>query len=196
MRIVRSVRQQYENYIVVRHGGVSDPERLFFNAPLNAEATGVVRGSVVSLNEKGEMVLGLPEGTGNVYPMPMFAKKNADDPDVTTGAVGKETGEIIATSTVGGVMMAYVATGGFEIESSEFDKTATYTINTALVAHEAAGKQTGKITAAATNAIYGDKTVLGIVSAVPFRSKASMNVNGTGHNRICFWSVFFPPKRG
>lgn len=191
MRIVRTVKQQYENYIAVKSGGVNESERLFFSAPLNAAATGVVRGSVVSLNDNGEFVLGLPEGSGNKYPMPMFSKKNAYDPDVQTGAVGEATGEILATSTVGGTIMAYVATGGFEIESSEFDKAADYGINVALVADA-----NGKVTPADSNAVYGAKTVIGIVSKTPFRGKDSMNVNGTGNNRICFWPVFFPPKRG
>ena len=87
--------------------------------------------------------------------------------------------------------MAYVATGGFEIESSEFVRSADYGINVALVANE-----DGKVAPAGSNAIYGAKTVIGIVSKAPFRAKDSMNVNGTGNNRICFWPVFFPPKRG
>jgi hypothetical protein len=165
-----------------------------FVAPISTgDADGgdkIVRGSVVSLNAEGKMVLGLPEGTGNLYPMPMFAKKNSFDPDVQTGAVGAQTGEILASSTVGGLMTAYVATGAFELESSEF-ATGEYKVNMALVANAE-----GKVAPADENAVYGAKTVVGIVSKVPFRSKASMNVNGTGVNRICFWPVFFPAKRG
>lgn len=193
--ITRKVQQQYENYIAVKKGPLDQAVCLTFTAPLNVEASKVVRGSVVSLNAKGEMVLGLPEGSGNVYPMPMFAKKNAFDPDVETGAVGASTGEILADSIVGKRMTAYVATGAFELETSEFDKEGVYAPNTALVASATTGKE-GKVAPAAENAIYGDKTVLGVVSRVPFRSQASFNVNGTGINRICFWTVFFPPKRG
>lgn len=189
MAITRSVKQQYENYIAVKRPALDENQVLMYTAPLNADADKVVRGSVVSINEKGEMVLGLTEGTGNVYPMPMFAKKNAYDKDVMTGAVGESTKEILATSTVGKQMTAYVATGGYEIETSEYDKDAAYVINAALV------DKGGKVTAGAENAVYSDKTVLGIVSKVPFRSQASMNVNGTGANRLCFWTVFFPPKR-
>lgn len=194
MKITRSVRQQYENYIAVKNGVKQESMSLMFVAPISTgDADGgdkIVRGSVVSLNAEGKMVLGLPEGTGNLYPMPMFAKKNSFDPDVQTGAVGAQTGEILASSTVGGLMTAYVATGAFELESSEF-ATGEYKCNMALVADEA-----GKVAPASENAVYGDKTVVGIVSKVPFRSKASMNVNGTGVNRICFWPVFFPAKRG
>lgn len=189
MAITRSVKQQYENYIAVRRPALDENQVLMYTAPLNADAEGVVRGSVVSINSKGEMVLGLAEGTGNVYPMPMFAKKNAYDKDVMTGAVGESTKEILATSTVGKQMTAYVATGGYEIETSEYDKDASYVINAALV------DKAGKVTAGDANAVYGEKTVLGIVSKVPFRSQASMNVNGTGANRLCFWTVFFPPTR-
>lgn len=192
MKITRSVRQQYENYIAVKNGVKQESMSLMFVAPISTgDADGgdkIVRGSVVSLNAAGNMVLGLPEGTGNIYPMPMFAKKNSFDPDVQTGAVGAQTGEILASSTVGGLMTAYVATGAFELESSEF-AAGEYKVNMALVANAE-----GKVAAAEGN-IYGDKTVVGIVSKVPFRSKASMNVNGTGVNRICFWPVFFPGNR-
>lgn len=194
MKITRSVRQQYENYIAVKNGVKQESMSLMFVAPISTgDADGgdkIVRGSVVSLNAEGKMVLGLPEGTGNLYPMPMFAKKNSFDPDVQTGAVGAQTGEILASSTVGGLMTAYVATGAFELESSEF-ATGEYKVNMALVANAE-----GKVAPADENAVYGAKTVVGIVSKVPFRSKASMNVNGTGVNRICFWPVFFPAKRG
>lgn len=193
MAITRSVRQQYENYIAVKNGVKQESMSLMFVAPISEvegdKGAAIVRGSVVSLNTNGKMVLGLTEGTGNVYPMPMFAKKNAFDPDVTTGAIGASTGEILASSTVGGRMTAYVATGAFELETSEFDTAATYGYNVALVADA-----NGKVTPA-TGSVYGDKTVVGIVSATPFRSKASMNVNGTGSNRLCFWPVFFPPTR-
>lgn len=192
--LIRTVKQQYENYIAVKSGALEEDMCLVLTAPLNAEATGVVRGSVVSLNDKGEYVLGLTEGSGNIYPMPCFSKKNAFDPDVSTGAVGEKTGEYIAMSTVGKKISAYVATGGFELESSEFDATATYSVNMALSCGTA--DKAGKVVPADANGIYGSKTVLGIVSQVPFRGKDSMNVNGTAVNRICFWTVFFPPKRG
>lgn len=196
MAITRKVKQQYEHYIAVKSGALEESMCLMHNAPLSENesdaADKIVRGSVISLNAEGKFVLGLPEGSGNVYPMPMFSKKNAFDPDVMTGAVGAATGHVLAKSTVGGALPGYVATGAFELESSEYDKEATFEVNTALVSTD-----DGKVTAAASNAIYGaSKTVLGIVSKVPFRSKASFDVYGTENNRICFWPVFFPPKRG
>jgi len=195
-KITRNVRQQYENYIAVKSGALEESMCLMHSALLSEvaedNADKIVRGSVISLNAEGKFVLGLPEGEGNVYPMPMFSKKNAFDPDVMTGAVGASTGKVLALSTVGGMLPGYVATGAFELESSEYDKDADYAVNTALVSDA-----NGKVTAAASNAIYGSaKTVLGIVSKVPSRSKASFDVYGTENNRICFWPVFFPPKRG
>ena len=133
MAITRSVKQQYEYYVAVKSGVLDETNCLMHTAVLNENADKVVRGSVISLNAAGEFVLGLTEGSDNLYPMPCFAKKNAFDPDVMTGAVGSATGEVIASSTVGKKMSAYVATGAFEIESSEFDKDATYAINAALV---------------------------------------------------------------
>ena len=147
----------------------------------------IIRGSVVSLNEAGEIVLGLGAYSASFCPMPMFSKKNIYDPDVMTGAKGATTGEILASSTVGGILPAYVATGAFEMETSTF-AAGEYTINMPLTA-----SADGKVTPA-TEGVYGSAAVVGIVSRKPFRSQASMNVNGTGANRLCFWTVFFPPK--
>lgn len=194
MAITRKVLQQYENYCDVKSGDLDVSNQLIFSAPLSEAASDsaekIVRGSVVSLNANGKFVLGCPVGSGNLYPMPMFSRKNAYDPDVTTGAVGKHTGEILVRETVGGMLPAYVATGGFEIESSEYDTAVTdYAINMALKANAA-----GKVTKAGSQTIYGTETIVGIVSKTPYRSKASFNVNGTGNNRICFWTVYFPGK--
>lgn len=192
-KIFRTVKQQYENYCDVKAGALEVSNQLICTAPLSADASDsaakIVRGSVVSLNEDGAFVLGCPVGAGNNYPMPMFSRKNAYDPDVMTGAVGAHTGEILADSIVGGQIPAYVASGAFELESSEFDAAGTYKVNTALKA-----AANGKVTPAGSQTIYGTETIVGIVSKPPFRSQASFNVNGTGNNRICFWAVFFPGK--
>lgn len=184
----RIVKQQYENYIDVKSGDLDVSNQLMFTADLSEaesdSAAKIVRGSVISLNSNGKFKLGVGNIAGNVYPMPMFAKKNAFDPDVATGAVGEKTGEILATSLVGGKMTAYVATGGFELESSEFDTSVdTYAPNVALKA-----KADGKVTP--LGGAESGTTVVGIVSVPPFRSKASFNVYGNGNNRICFWPVF------
>ena len=183
----RIVKQQYENYIDVKSGDLDVSNQLMFTADLSEaesdSATKIVRGSVISLNSNGKFKLGVGNISGNSYPMPMFAKKNAFDPDVATGAVGEKTGEILATSLVGGKMTAYVAVGGFELESSEFDVSNSYVPNMALKA-----KADGKVTPLGGSET--GTTVVGIVSVPPFRSKASFNVYGKGNNRICFWPVF------
>lgn len=98
-------------------------------------ATKIVRGSVISLNDKGALKLGLGTYSATNCPMPMFAKKNIYDPDVMTGAVGATTKEILATALTGSRMSGYVATGAFEIETSTFDKDAAYTFNAPLTAN-------------------------------------------------------------
>ena len=190
----RVVKQQYEHYIDVKSGDLDVSNQLMFTADIAdtvTESNPIVRGRVITLNSEGKFVLGGTEVSGNCMPMPMFAKKNSFDPDVATGAVGAKTGEILATSIVGGKMTAYVATGGFELESSEFnpDPPKPYTPNTALVADE-----DGIIRPAETDTSDASKSILGIVSVPPFRSKASFNVYGKGNNRICFWTVFIPNR--
>lgn len=101
---------------------------------------------------------------------------------------------MLSSSIVGGTITAYVATGAFELETSEFDAAADYQFNQALVGKVVDGKQTGKLTPA-TEAIYGGTTVVGIVSEKPYRGKDSMNVYGKTKNRLRFWPVFFPPTR-
>ena len=192
MAITRKVLQQYENYCDVKAGDLDVSNQLIFTAYLSEAASDsaakIVRGSVVSLNADGKFVLGCPKGSGNLYPMPMFSRKNAYDTDVTTGAIGAHTGEILVREVVGGMIPAYVATGGFELESSEY-AAADYAINMALVADA-----NGKVAPAGSATMYGNETIVGIVSKKPYRSQASFNVNGTGDNRICFWTVFFPGK--
>ncbi len=77
----------------------------------------VLGGSVVRLNAAGKFELGV--GTANV--MPLFLFQNSDDPDVVNegGDPATDKGVFIGI-TPSGKAMALVATGAYELTSTEF----------------------------------------------------------------------------
>lgn len=177
--------QQYEHVAVIAHG--AHPEyRLEFDAPVKDEAAsrGIKQGSVVSIDENGEYVIGCTAGTGYVFPVPCISMKNIYDPDVTTGRVG--TG-ILATywSPVGGKITAIPCTGGYEIETTEFKASDTYKPGTGLVPADGADK--GLVKAATTNP---GTTVpyVGFCSQAPYVAKNYM------HKRLSFFTNFIPAR--
>ena len=117
-------------------------------------------GSLISLNEEGKFILGCAAGAG---------KDNANAGVIQWG------GNVFA-----GYHHGLVATGGFEIETSEFDQEATYAYNDMLMPGE-----NGKVTVATGNA-YGAFPVVGIVSRPAATNKTCEC------QTIRFWSTFIP----
>lgn len=128
-------------------------------------------GSLISLNEEGKFVLGCEAGTAGNRPMPMFSCKD----DANAGVI-RWGGNVFA-----GYHHGLVATGGFEIETSEFDK-AEYKYNDLLKPGTA-----GNITKAGADA-YGEFPVVGIVSRPPAKNRTCEC------DTIRFWSTFLPAK--
>ena len=146
--------------------------RLTFSAPGASVDAQINEGSLVSLNADGEFVLGCGAGTGTNLPMPMWSCKGIDN--LGTIAYG---GNAFA-----GNYDALVATGGFEIQTSEYDKTATYAVNDAIIPDAA---HPGLVTKSVEGA-YGAAPVVGIVSQ-------GTGLEGvTGAESLTFWSVFIP----
>lgn len=172
MAITRTVEQQFAHTVDVVKGGPVNA-RLEYTAPVSAEATGIYKGSLVSLNEKGEFVLGLSSAKA----MPLWSKKNLTDPDVVCGSKDGN-GVSITNSITGGQIDAYVATGGFELETTEF-VAGTYAANNYLTA-DASGKVT--VTAEAP---YGATAIVGVVSR-----GIQSGIYKT--QRLAFWPVFLP----
>lgn len=130
-------------------------------------------GSLISLNAEGKFVLGCAAGTGANHPMPMFSCK-----DNANAGVVQWGGNVFA-----GYHHGLVATGGFEIETSEFDAEAVYAYNDMLMPGVA-----GKVTKA-TGAAYGEFPVVGIVSRPP-------QINKTCEcQTVRFWSMFIPAAK-
>lgn len=138
-----------------------------------APATGqsnIFQGALCSLNNSGQLVKGCGAGVGANRPMPMFAIQNIDDFDANS-----DVGNIS-----GGVMSAVVATGGFEIETTEY-VSASYNCNDLLTSGISANL--GKVTKA--TAAYGDEPVVGVVSRPVFANADSKNV-------LTLWTVYLP----
>lgn len=161
--------QMYDHTLV----SVKGPDRLnrldFSAAP--ADNSTILPGAVVSIDASSNIVEGCAVGIDANRPMPMFALQGTDDFDANS-----DVGNIS-----GGVQSALVATGGFEIETTEFVDT-TYAPNDLLTAGTAG--DLGLVTLA-TVPPYGTELVLGCVSK-------AVATNRDGVSVLRFWTMFLP----
>jgi hypothetical protein len=159
--------QFYQHLLTVLSGsdGMHD---LQFHAPAAATAT-FTRGSLVSLNTAGALVNGLFSDTS----MPQWAINAVDDYDANSERGG----------TVGGNIGTFVATGGFEIKTTEY-VAGSYPPGTLLRA--ATSTDAGKVKAAANN--YNDDTLVGAVSV-------GTGTDVYGQGILSFWPIFIPKHK-
>ena len=190
MSITRSsFDRQYEHVANIRHGAANAPWRVEFDAPLStsqsdlANISKLVQGSVVSLNEDGNFVLGAGVGTDTNHPVPCIVMKNSFDPDVTTGITGKDQ-KVSTYSAVGGIVTAIPMTCGYEMETTEFTE-GTYKPNDGVVAD---ATNVGKVTVATANP-GSTEVYLGHVSVAP-------KADRFGNKRLAFWADFIPAGIG
>lgn len=127
-------------------------------------------GAVVSLDSNDQLIA----GCGDVD-MPLFAKNGVNDLDANS-----EVG-----NTSGGYINVYVATGGYEVFSTEFDKTVDYPVNQLLTADTVTA---GNIAKADT--YYNDSVVVGQVSRTFSSSDKTLDKYGTP--TLYFWTLFIP----
>ena len=190
----------------VRHGVATGPWRVEYVAAVDTTdltaARKIVQGSVVSLNAYGKYVVGCEAGTGINNPVPFISLKNSFDPDVTTGKAGigvtygggtASTDLGTATlSAMGGNITAIPTTCGYELETTEFDATATYAFNDGLVPgiedQRAGTDDRGKVKLA-TSGPGGAEPYLGFVSIPPTKDYF-------GNKRIAFFANFSPAGIG
>lgn len=169
-----ALSQMFTHNLAVRKGPPQD-HRLTFAAEGNDAADVIYDGSLCSLNSSGKLVKGVPNGNGTNLPMPLWAKTNSYDAGVRR----------LGHQAFGGMYMTLVATGGYELETTEYVAGGqTYAPNDALVA--ATGEDAGKVTKAAT-AAYGANAIVGIVSSGTKTMQADVAVS-----RLAFWTVFLP----
>ena len=172
----------YEHGLDIAKGWFQ-PAALDFSAPLSANVTFVVpRGRVVHVNDAGEFEMGV-----DLTQMAIFLLNGSEDFDVSnpgTTPAGNFMHQAIRPS---GNMSGLVATGGYEIESTEFDDTQTYEANDCIgaLANNTTLATGGVLTNQGITA-YGD-AVCGVVSRGRF-------VNAHGIPVLAFWPVYLPKQ--
>ena len=164
---------------------------LDYQAAISANVTidPVYRGRVGHLNSAGEIEMGC---TGNQ--MALFLLHNSDDP-VVQRVVDRTHGEGMVTPK-GGIVNCLVATGGYEIATTEYDTAQTYAPNESLraVASNSNATTGGRLT---------NQSVVELATAAPENATAicgrvSKGVVQDGHkkSRLHFWPVHIPGASG
>lgn len=156
------VTQYYEHMIQPVSGWV--PMHALMHSGSFSDNQTYNRGSLVSLNDDGDFVVGCSSGK-----MPMWATSATTDFDSNSDQGG----------TVGPNCSAFVATGGYELFTTEF-VDSNYLPNDFLVASDTAGKVDKRVNS-------GD--IVGCVSA-------GANTEVYGQSVLYFWPMFIPVSTG
>ena len=166
------VPSQMYDHTLVTVKGPPRLNRLDFSAAPAASQT-ILQGACVSINSAGAIVEGCVVGVAANRPMPMWAIQATDDFDANS-----DVGNIS-----GGVQSAVVATGGFEIETTEFvNSPTTYAPNDLL--KPGLTTNLGKVMLA-TVPPYGVEVVVGCVSKIKATNRDGVTV-------LRFWTMFLP----
>ena len=159
------------------------------NSTLLTGSTAVPAGRVAHLNASGEFVLGCEN-----LEMPIFLWNGKDHPDVYNSGVSPTTSTTHWTAiSPTGVMSGLVATGGYELQTTEFE-TDTYAINDALTADNAVSTTDGKLAKRTSGTqVCGICSVhVGGEQGVSQGTANPVGTNAHGVSTITFWPVFVP----
>jgi len=186
--------RQYLNYCEPVRGGFAGP--LVKIRPLNstdAAAGKLVAGRVVTLNSNGEFVA----GNGNDKKrMPLFLIMGTNTPSVWSSGVVDSLTRWVPMGHLGEGAVALVATGGYEIQSTEYKKTdeggspITYNPNDPLTVD--GNGVLVKSTSPATDWIVGVCSWHENAENIKPAATGPTGVNAHGLQTITFWSVFRP----
>jgi hypothetical protein len=162
------------------------------DSTLLTNTTAVPAGRVAHLNSSGEFELGA-SGTQ----MPIFLWNGKDHPDVYNSGVSPTTSTTHWTAiSPTGVMSGLVATGAYELQTTEYETAGTYTVNTLLTADTDASTTHGKLVNTATD---GGDLVCGVCSVhvggaqgVAQTAGSPKGTNAHGVSTLTFWPVYIP----
>jgi len=182
--------------VLVSGGGAHSMEDLQFAGNTAEGGTAFNAGALVCLNSSGDIVPGLALATS----MPMFAINGSADYDAGQYAYNmiKAVGNLDGTRQGDAVVNCLVASGGYEIQTTEYNITdyteANYTKGSKLLHEDTV--TAGTVKPATTT--YSDATVVGCVSV-----GIESSTDPTGLNRarirhsqtklLRFWTLFIPP---
>ena len=165
------------------------------SAALLASATVVPAGRVAVINDAGEFVLARSGITNAGTAMPIFLWNGSDHPDVYNDGTSSVTGTVhwIGISPTG-VMSGLVATGGYELQTTEFEDL-TYVPNDLLTADDDGILQNG--VTPYTDWVCGVASwhVQGMADGTDPAGVAAtspVGINAHGVSVLSFWSYFLP----
>jgi hypothetical protein len=175
-----AVRGYHKTYALVK--------RLPFNPTQLAAIDGgiAIRGRCVHINNDMEYEFGVASNK-----VPLFLHSNSNSPAVNLDSGDVETDYLAGASSAEGIQLALCGLGDFELKTTEFDATRTYTVNEPLTAATGTTLATAGVV---TNngAAFGSGAVCGIVSEnrVPGQRTAD------NMTTLTFWSYFSPSHPG
>ena len=161
--------------------GWFEPSALDFSAKLSDNVIfEVPRGRVVHLNSSGEFEMGVA-----TTEMGIFLLNGSEDFDVSNPGITPSGLFMHQAISPAGNMSGLVATGAYEIESTEFLTSLTYAPNELLTAGSSnTVEATGGLLTNAAVTLY-TTPVCGVVSRGEF-------TNANGVSVLAFWPVFLP----
>ena len=184
------VAQMYEQSLDAIKGFYS-PSALEKVRPLAAallnSLTVIPAGRVAHIDAAGNWALG-----GSGTQMPCFLWQGSKDPDVFNDGVSAATGTRHWTSVLpSGEMKGVVATGGYELQTTEYDATQVYAPNQLLTA-SAVGILTNVGAVQYTNWICGVTSwhELNRAEATPATAPTGNNLHNVA--TLTFWTYFLP----
>lgn len=176
--------RQMTQYTLNALKGWPNPAALDFEAKLNSAITErVQQGSCVHVDSAGTFSMGCDDTDLN--PMPLFTFHASDDPDVTNEApdASSVSGAFVPIAPTG-VMMALVASGAYELVSTNYDSSGDFVPNDKLTSDTGTDPATGDA-GQLKEGTLGTNVICGVVS------RGVVN-NGYGHNALAFWPCFLP----
>lgn len=155
-------------------------------------STTVPAGRVAVIDDNGEFVLNRTTITNTETAMPIFLWNGSDHPDVYNDGTSSVTGTVhwYGISPTG-VMSGLVATGGYELQTTEFDDTQTYVANDLLTA-STAGVLTNASAVQYTNWICGVASWHVNADNQTAAATGPVGTNAHGVETLTFWSYFLP----
>jgi len=114
--------------------------------------------------------------------MPLFLASSYSDLDVDNTGVDPDGNDIWTAVNPNDLLLTLPATGGYEMQTTEFDNTQTYSVNTYLTAMPSSAATVGKLT---PGTLYED-WIVGICSA---HEGSKTYTKGTSKFDACYTST-------
>lgn len=155
-------------------------------------STDVPAGRVAVIDDNGEFVLDRTTITNTNTAMPIFLWNGSDHPDVYNDGTSPVTSTVhwYGISPTG-VMSGLVATGGYELQTTEFDSGQTYLPNDTLTA-STSGVLTNAAVTTYTTWICGIASWHVQADNQTTAATGPVGTNAHGVSTLSFWTYFLP----